>query len=176
MPDPSWLVTTFGREDLGFLLELEEEPVPWNVRPFFIYPRVSADWPIDLPLNPNFLVIAKPGEPRACPVCGDVGVSKGVRRHCPVCRYIFEPFLDRADAQDIVPIPGDAFQHGRCSRCRASFAFSRRVQQCPRCGRLLRISGGRHEPWDMPDNEAEIRERLATLTPKAQPLWRRLFQ
>jgi hypothetical protein len=176
MPDPSWLVTTFGREDLGFLLELEEEPVPWNVRPYFIYPRVPDDWPIDLPLNPSFLVVAKPGEPRACPICGDVGVSKGLRRHCPVCSYIFEPFLDPADAQAIVPIPGDAFRYGQCPRCMASFAFSRRVQQCLRCGRLLRISGGRHEPWDMPDNEAAIRQRLATVALKPQPLWRRLFQ
>ena len=158
VPDPGWLADVFARDDLGSLLELEEEPVPWNTRTLFVFPGVATTWPIDLPLNPVMWVVAKPGEARACPTCGNVGKSKFLRRHCPVCMQIFEAFPDLRSATEIVVVPGDAYHYGQCPRCMGRQEFSHRVQQCIFCGKVLRIWGGRFEPWDLEDNEPLIRQ------------------
>jgi hypothetical protein len=160
IPGPSWLGEVYGRDDLGELLELEEEPVPWNTRTLFVFPGVAASWPIDLPLNPAMWVVAKPGEARACPTCGNVGRSNSLRRHCPVCFQIFEAFPDRRSATEIVVVAGDAFQYGQCPRCMYRQGFSRRVQQCLFCGKVLRIWGGRFEPWELEDNEPLVRRYI----------------
>jgi hypothetical protein len=91
----------------------------------------------------------------SCPRCGVRFTPKRQRTQCPAEPTIVELFESNADAVRTEAVPLDAWGHGRCPRCRRSRAFTHRLEQCLRCGRLMRGEPGRHAVA-LQENEDEL--------------------
>jgi hypothetical protein len=164
-PGAEWLEFTFHSDQLTWLLEPEETPIPWNKTPFYAYPGNPDTWDVTVPIHAGLLTVARPGEPRLCPVCRTEYTSKRQDEcQCPntECNFVARPFASITEAMSIAPIPLDAFGWGRCPRCRLSHDFARQVEQCARCGQLLHGSSNRHK-LDLSDNSEEITSLLSEL-------------
>jgi hypothetical protein len=166
IPSPDWLENAFHSSSLAWLLEIEERPVPWNRKSLYAFPGNPPDWTVEMPINARLLHVAQPLEPRPCPNCSESYISKRSDRcQCPHCGYIAMPFNTKQDAARPEVVSLDAFSGGRCSRCRQSMQFTKRLEQCQRCGNLLKATS-RHN-LELEENaalvEAAVAEWLATI-------------
>ncbi len=161
-PGPQWLTGTFGAGDLSWLLQPEEKPVPWNRRSYYALPGNPDAWDVTVPIARRLLLAARPLEPRPCPSCGMEFASKRQDRcQCPHCGVVSRPFATMADALTLENAPLDAFGWGRCPRCQWSRQFTSVVEQCHRCGRLLKA--GSSHALSLADNVAEVERILRSL-------------
>jgi hypothetical protein len=156
-PDADWLSRTFNTDGLAWLLELPDEPVPWNRESFYALPGNPPNSSITLGISSRFLVPSLPGQMRQCPLCGTEYLGKRERGQCPNrdCLFVWEPFSSRAEAIKFSVEKLDAFSWGQCPRCRKRLSFTHKVEQCQRCGQLMIESGSRH-PLSLIDNCAEV--------------------
>ena len=149
--------------ELGWVLEPEDRPIPWNIDPFYLRPGNPTHWSLKVPIMANLLNVAVPGQMRPCPMCHTQYTSNGERGQCSACGFIATPFRTRTEAKTISPVPLDAFGWGRCPRCRQSREFSHHVEQCFRCGQLLEGAPGRQGKILPAPNKAEVIELIASL-------------
>src|SRR5262249_51450111 len=114
-PEPDWLERVFHTQSLAWLLDLEEEPVPWNKTSLYAFPGNPAAWTVEMPINARLLHVAQPLEPRQCPTCGETYTSKRADRcQCPQCAYVAMPFSRREDAGRAEATHLDAFAWEKC--------------------------------------------------------------
>jgi ribosomal protein S27AE len=138
-PGPDWIEKAFGTKLLTWLLEIEEKPIAWNKWTLHAFPGNPPQWDVAVPVNVGLLQVARANENRPCSRCGATYVSKRDDRcQCPHCGEVALPFSSKEDAKRIDEVPLDAFSWGKCTRCRQSKQFTNRLEQCQRCGRLLR--------------------------------------
>jgi hypothetical protein len=160
VPAPDWLEKVFRTKSLNWLLDIEEKPIAWNRKSLYAFPGNPPTWTVELPLNARNLHVARPLESRQCPHCGEGYVSKRADRcQCPRCAYIAMPFSSKEDAARVEVAHLDAFSWGSCPRCRQSKLFTNRIEQCQRCGRLLKATS-RHE-LELHDNTQSIDVAIA---------------
>jgi hypothetical protein len=178
LPDAAWLQRTFGNADLGWLLESEEEPIPWNKQSFYVFPNNPDEWGVTVPLCAGLLAVARPGESRVCPMCGTEFTSKRQDMcQCPSsdCNFVSRPFASVNEARCIAEVPLSAFAWGTCPRCRLGLDFVNQIEQCSRCGQLLRGFSDRHS-LELKDNAEEITKLLSELFStagrKGTPWWK----
>ena len=160
VPGPDWLEKVFGTQSLNWLLEIEEQPTPWNRSALYAFPGNPATWTVEMPINARLLHVAQPLEPRQCPHCGETYTSKRPDRcQCPNCAWVALPFGSKEDAARVETAPLDAFSWGKCPRCRQSMYFTHRTEQCQHCGRLLKAKS-RHE-LELHENAEYIEHAIA---------------
>jgi hypothetical protein len=165
VPDAAWLGRTFKTDDLAWLLEPEEDPIPWNRTCFYVFPGNPAAWDVTVPIHAGLMTVARPGEPRACPSCGTTYTSKRQDMcQCPNrgCGFVAHPFASVPEAKSTVQVPLDAFAWGRCPRCRRAVGFVNQIEQCSRCGQLLRGTSNRHA-LELTDNSKQIARLVSDL-------------
>lgn len=165
VPGTDWLENVFGTNSLTWLLEIEEKPIAWNKKALYAFPLNPPEWDVDVPINVGLLQVARATESRPCPRCGATYVSKRDDRcQCPHCAYVAMPFSSKEDAKRVEEVPLDAFSWGKCPRCWKSMQFTNRLEQCQRCGRLLRATS-RHS-LELEEN-AEVMEAAVVQWMKA---------
>ncbi|GEM_PF-4369891 len=167
VPDAAWLDRTFKADGLAWLLLPEEEPIPWNRACFYVFPGNSEAWDVTVPVHAGLMTVARPGEPRACPACDTTYTSKRQDMcQCPSreCGFVARPFASVPEAKSIAPVPLDAFAWGTCPRCRKATAFANHVEQCSRCGQLLRGTSNRHK-LELADNSEQVARLVSDLFP-----------
>lgn len=155
VPSADWLRDVYPSFDLSVLLEPDQTPIPWNTELFYVCPGNPDDVNPRVPIALSLLFVALPGAKRDCPLCKNSFVTVGERGQCNVCGFTSWPFKSLSEALQIATVPLDAFGYGRCIRCRASREFSNLVEQCFRCGKLLRGDGTRHK-LKLKDNAIEV--------------------
>lgn len=151
----NWLRDVYSSFDLSILLEPDQSPIPWNTESIYVCPGNPDDINSRVPIALSLLFVATPGAKRNCPLCKNSFVTVGERGQCTACGFISWPFNSRSEALQIATVPLDAFRYGRCIRCRASREFNNLVEQCFRCGKLLRGDGTRHK-LKQKDNANEV--------------------
>ena len=155
IPSREWLQATFAVSGLEWLLEPEEHPVPWESTNLYCFPLNPPELGVTFPFSVALLQVFAPGQPVSCPRCGVSFTPRRQRTQCPAEPSIVELFESDTDAMRTEAVPLDAWGHGRCPRCRRSRAFTRRLEQCLRCGRLMRGEPGRHAVA-LQENEGEL--------------------
>ena len=140
---------------LEWLLEPEEQPVQWESTNLYCFPLNPPELGVAFPFSVALLQVFAPGQPVSCPRCGVSFTPRRQRTQCPAEPTIVELFESETDAMRTEAVPLDAWGHGRCPRCRRNRAFARRVEQCLRCGRLMRGEPGRHAVA-LQENEGEL--------------------
>jgi hypothetical protein len=158
-PNAEWLKEAYGNVRLEQLLDPEEAPIPWNTETWYAYPRNPPEWDCSVPIMAALLQVARPGDPRECPICATTYTSKGDRGQCPSCGFVSWPFKSAAEATQFAAVPLDAFKWGHCPRCRLPKELSHVIEQCTRCGQLLRGDGSKHK-IGLIDNEGFVRSLL----------------
>jgi len=164
-PDRNWIERIYQTTALDWLLEPEQDPIPWVNSAFYAIPSNPPDWDETVPIMATLLRVAFPGQARACPICNTNYVSHGGRGQCPSCGFVAFPFLSTADAFAWERVPLDAFAWGQCGRCRKRSEFAAIVQQCSRCGRLMEGDGS-FRSLLIPDNRPQIAMLLNALNPE----------
>ena len=160
IPGPEWLEKVFNTESLTWLLDIEEKPIAWKKKALYAFPGNPPGWEVELPINVRLLQVARAAESRPCPKCGATYISKRDDRcQCPGCGCVAMPFSSKEDAKRFEEVPLDAFSWGKCSRCRNSIQFTKRAEQCQRCGRILRATS-RHAV-ELQENAKEIEVAVA---------------
>lgn len=158
-PSSEWLTSAYPQHDLDWLLDPEEDPIPWNTSSFYLFPNNPATWDLEVPLFLSLLNVALPNQTRPCPFCKSQYTSKGERGQCNACGFVAQPFQTKDQAKTILPVRLDAFAWGSCPRCRRSREFVHQVEQCFRCGQLMEANPGKHAvPLQM--NKGKILELL----------------
>ena len=155
LPGVDWLRNVYPSHDLSILLEPDQTPIPWNTESIYVCPGNPDDVNSRVPIALSLLFVATPGAKRDCPMCKNSFVTVGERGQCNACGFISWPFNSKSEALQIATVPLDAFGYGRCIRCRASREFINLVEQCFRCGKLLRGDGTRHK-LEQKDNATEV--------------------
>ena len=158
IPGSDWLQSAFGTTGLHWLLEPEEQPVPWKSTTLYSIPQNPPEWDVEFPFSLALLQVFTPGQPVSCPQCGVSFVPKRQRTQCPNEPVLteIELFESSADALRVVTVPLDAWGCGRCPRCRRASQFTRRFEQCRRCGQIMSGEPGKHKV-PLIDNDAELR-------------------
>lgn len=100
--------------NLGWVLEADERPIPWNTKPFFLCPGNPPNWNSGVPVMAALLHVAQPGMQRLCPICRFVYCSNGKRGQCPSCGFVAYPFCGSGEAKQFAAVRLDAFAWGRC--------------------------------------------------------------
>jgi hypothetical protein len=155
LPSVDWLRDVYPTSDLTALLEPDQTPIPWNTESLYVCPGNPDDVEPHVPIALSLLFVATPGAKRDCPLCANSFVTVGERGQCNVCGFTSWPFKSRAEALQIAIVPLDAFGFGYCIRCRASRESTHLVEQCFRCGKLLRGDGTRHK-LKLKDNAIDV--------------------
>jgi hypothetical protein len=162
LPNLAALEALYPGLDLNWLLEPEENPIPWDSEPFHIFPGNPESWGLKVPLVAAFLAPAMPGLPRPCPMCRFTYSTKGDRGQCPSCGFVAMPFRSLIEAKTIQKAHLDAWAFGNCTRCRKPREFTQLVEQCFHCGQILEGDPGRYT-LNLADNRPEIIALLKSL-------------
>ena len=98
-------------------------------------------------------------------------------RRNPECSFGYIPFDNLNEALTIKEIQLDAFSWGKCPRkCGKSVQFSNRIEQCYKCGQLIRAVDGKFS-HELHDNEVEIKailDQLKKPNKKSWQFWKRI--
>lgn len=142
-PNALWLKNTFGTDGLAWLLNVFADIAPWNTQNFYALPGNPPDSSCSIPIHAKLLKPVKPGQPRECPMCGNVYVSKFPRAQCrdPECHFGTIPFETAKEAFSIAKVHVDDTGWGRCPRCQREKTFSNLIEQCFTCGQLMEADG-----------------------------------
>jgi hypothetical protein len=156
-PNASWLKATFARVDLDWLLELPEQPPPWNRTSYYALPGNPPTSSVLIGVQASLLRWSLPNESRRCPMCGTSYTTRHSRGQCTnqECSFVWEPFETSELAYTIRPLKLDAFAWGTCPRCRRSRCFTNKIEQCHRCGQLM-IEDGSSHPLALIDNVSDV--------------------
>jgi hypothetical protein len=153
-PNALWLRNTFGADGLEWLIDnFFEDHTSWGTERFYALPGNPPNCDVTLPIHVNMLRPARRGEPRACPICAQVYVSRFPRAQCrnTDCHFSYIPFESARDAYRIVAAKVGNTGWGSCPRCKKSRTFAAIVEQCQKCGQVIEATNASFKV-DMKDN------------------------
>ena len=169
-PNALWLPNTFGVDGLEWLIDnFFEDHTKWGTERFYALPGNPPTCDVTLPIHVNLLRPARAGEPRACPICGQVYVSKFPRAQCrnADCHFGYMPFESARDSYRIVKAGVGNTGWGSCPRCNKSYTFTALVEQCQKCGQVIEATNASFKV-EMKDNRAAAYSLMEELQKQAK--------
>lgn len=177
-PNSEWLSLAYPATELAWLLSpLDGRPFDLDEVAFYSIPSNPGTLSVRSPLFAAMLSPTRPRREHPCPRCGTPYTSKFAARQCRNidCGFAYYPFPSASESYKILDISLDDFAWGRCSRviethkssgsCNSSIKFTNKVEQCRRCGQLLRAIDGR-VAHDLFDNQNEMEQAVRLLRRK----------
>lgn len=172
-PSEEWLHEQYPDYDFNWLLKPIEDAISLNAKSYYSIPSNPEFIDVGSPIFAALLKQVKPGEEHPCPMCGLNSVSKFPRRQCrnQECAFGYIPFENIEEALSIKEIQLDAFAWGKCPRkCGKSLQFSNRIEQCYKCGQLIKAIDGKFS-HELHNNETEINTILDQLKKPNKKSW-----